>query len=227
MVFLHSAELVGVAMEDGMGAESTIKDDIAYMRGLAEAGRRGPVLGASILFVSGLIYGLAAIGSWFIHSGRLGIQLPVPGLEWWIAGAVQIAFVVVMSRRLQGQTRQGNPSSRLFGVVWSSLGVSILVFVLALAAIQWAFGVQLVWLAMPAFVMTVYGIGWSVSAMLVQRLWMHGVAAVSFLAAISTAFTVMLPNALGLLVYAALILLVVAAPGYVRMREAKPGERPA
>ena len=80
-----------------MGAETTLKDDIAYMRGLAEEGRKGPVLGASILFVSGLIYSVAAAASWLIHSGRAPIALPVPGAEWWAAAAVQIPTVIVMS----------------------------------------------------------------------------------------------------------------------------------
>ena len=104
-----------------MGADTTLKDDIAYMRGLAEAGRKGPVLGASILFSCGLIYSVAAVFSWLTHSGRLPVDLPW-GLEWWAAAAVQIVTVIVMSRRLGGYKGPANPSSRLFGVVWSSMG---------------------------------------------------------------------------------------------------------
>jgi hypothetical protein len=228
VVFSSHAELVGVDDgECGMGADTTLKDDIAYMRGLAEAGRKGPVLGASILFSCGLIYSLAAVASWLIHSGRLAIDLPFPGVEWWAAAAVQIPTVIVLSRRLGGRSGQSNAASRLFGVIWSSMGFAIFAFAVAIALIHWRFQQPMVWMAMPAIVMALYGAGWSMNAVIVRRAWMHAVAVVSYLAAILTAFMVDLPNALGLLAYAGVIFAIICVPGLILMREPMGGESAA
>jgi hypothetical protein len=218
-VFLPHAELVGVTMEGAMGAETTLKDDIAYMRGLAEDGRKGPVLGASILFSCGLIYSVAALASWLIHSGRVAIDLPIPGAEWWVAGAIQIPTVILMSRRLGGRAGQSNASSRLFGVVWSSMGFAIFAFAVAIALIHWRFHQPMVWMAMPAIVMALYGAGWSMNAIIVRRAWMHVVAGISYLAAVLTAFMIDLPNSLGLLAYAGVIFAIICVPGLILMRE--------
>lgn len=122
-----------------MGADTTLKEDIAYVRGLAEAGRKGPVLGASILFISGLIYSVAAVASWLVHSGRLPIDLPLFGSEWWVAGVIQIGVVILLSRRLRQAPQQGNASSRLFGIIWSTLGCSIFALMLAISLLHWRF----------------------------------------------------------------------------------------
>lgn len=210
-----------------MSAETTIKDDIAYMRELAEEGRKGPVLGASILFSCGLIYSLAAVASWLIHSGRLAITIPIPGGEWWTAAAVQIPLVIVMSRRLRGHSRQANPSSRLFGMVWSSLGFAIFAFAVALGLLHWRFNAPMVWMAMPAVVTALYGAGWSMNACIVKRRWMHGVALISYTAAALTAFMIDLPNSSGLLAYAAVIFLIICVPGLILMRESLAPESAA
>ena len=206
-----------------MGADTTLKDDIAYMRGLAEAGRKGPVLGASILFSCGLIYSVAAVFSWLTHSGRLPVDLPW-GLEWWAAAAVQIVTVIVMSRRLGGYKGPANPSSRLFGVVWSSMGFAIFAFAMSLGFLHWRFDQPMVWMAMPAIVMALYGAGWSMNAWIVQRRWMHFVAAVSYICAVSTAFMIDLPDSLGLLAYAVVIFAIICVPGLILMREPIGGE---
>jgi hypothetical protein len=211
-------------MEGAMGAETTLKDDIAYMRGLAEEGRKGPVLGASILFSCGLIYSVAAVASWLIHSGRIPVELPVPGAEWWAAAVVQIATVIIMSRRFGGRAGLPNASSRLFGLVWSSLGWAICASAVAIVLLAWNFHQPMVWMAMPAIVMALYGVGWTINARIVQRRWMYGVAAVSYLAAALTAFMIDLPDNLGLLAYAGVIFAIICIPGLILMREPIGGE---
>jgi len=207
-----------------MGAETTLKDDIAYMRGLAEEGRKGPVLGASILFSCGLIYSLAAVASWLIHSGRVAIALPFPGAEWWAAAAVQVAVVIVMARQLRGHTGAANSSSRLFGVVWGSLGFAICACALVIAMLHWRFQQPMVWMAMPGIVMAIYGAGWWVNAWLVRRPWMHVVSLASYAAAVLTAYIIDLPGSLGLLVYAGVIFAIICVPGLILMREPVGGE---
>ena len=137
---------------------------------------------------------------------------------------MQIVTVIVMSRRLGGYKGPANPSSRLFGVVWSSMGFAIFAFALSLGFLHWRFDQPMVWMAMPAAVVALYGGGWSMNAAIVRRPWMHGVAVVSYLAAGLTAFMIELPNALGLLAYAGVIFAIICVPGLILMREAVGGE---
>ena len=45
-----------------------IRDDIAFMRELAEEGRQAPIVGGSILLASGLSFGTASLAIWGLNS---------------------------------------------------------------------------------------------------------------------------------------------------------------
>ena len=52
----------------------SIKDDIAYMKALAQEGRQAPLLGGSILIAAGVIFGLASLGQWALLRGLLPLD---------------------------------------------------------------------------------------------------------------------------------------------------------
>ncbi len=51
-----------------------VREDIAYMRALAEEGRRAPLLGGSVLVAGGLIGGAAAAAHWAIAAGVIDVS---------------------------------------------------------------------------------------------------------------------------------------------------------
>lgn len=200
-----------------MNADNTVENDIAYLRGLAEEGRRGPVLGGGVMFVSGVIYSLAALASWAIHTGRAPIDIP-NGAEWWTAMAVQVVILAVMIPALaRGRASPGAVNSRMFGAIWQIVGFTIAVAFLSLSLIHKQYKDEMIWMATPVFVMAIYGAGWAIAGALVKRPWMYLVSGFSFAAAVLTAYIVR--GAEGLLLYALIIFLNLALPGLLLMRE--------
>ena len=63
----------------------SVRDDIAYMRGLAHEGRTTPLLGGSILIAAGLIFGTASVGHWAIISGVVGLSVSALTPMWLVA----------------------------------------------------------------------------------------------------------------------------------------------
>lgn len=200
-----------------MIADNTVENDIAYLRGLAEEGRRGPVVGGGIMFGSGLIYASAAIASWAIHTGRLALDIPA-GAEWWAAFAIQAVMLAAMLPALvRSRGRPAAINSRLFGVVWQTVGFTIAVAFVSLALIHKKYDNEMIWMAMPVIVMALYGAGWAIAGAMVKRPWMYLVSLMSFAAAILTVYIVQGES--GLLWYGGIIFLNLALPGLLLMRE--------
>jgi len=49
----------------------TLKDDIAFMRALAQEGRRAPLLGGACLLAAGLLFSAATLVSWGMTAGLI------------------------------------------------------------------------------------------------------------------------------------------------------------
>ena len=208
-----------------MAQDSNIQDDIAFMRGLAEEGRRGPVLGGSILLACGLIYSTAAVLSWAFWARVLPFERPVPMFEWWLGLAAQAVAMVILIPRLKSRAGAETPNTRLFGAVWQSLGYSILATALGLALLNVRFERSIVWTAMPLAVLVLYGSGWAINAAILKRRWMYAAAALSYVSAVLTAYMVDRPE--GMLGYGAIIFTVLVIPGILLMRETSLDGSPA
>ena len=79
----------------------SVHDDIAYMKALAQEGRRAPLLGGSVLVAAAVIFGAATVGQWMMVLGRI----PNGGWEslslWLGAAAVFVIALVVLIRRIE------------------------------------------------------------------------------------------------------------------------------
>ena len=71
---------------------NTVRDDISYVRGLAEAGGKGPLLGGPVLIAAAVWLGLMAVG---FSTGQWQIMVAMPivvaaayGTAWMVAGAM-------------------------------------------------------------------------------------------------------------------------------------------
>src|SRR5690606_31055433 len=70
----------------------SVHDDIAYMKALAQEGRRAPLLGGAILITAGLVFGLASLVAYGIDSGILNVP-PVAYAFLW--GGAMLVFLVI------------------------------------------------------------------------------------------------------------------------------------
>jgi len=188
-----------------------LREDISFIRSMAEQGRRGPLLGGVFLAAAGLIYGGAAFLHWGVETGRIAVGLPYSDI--WIGASVLFALVwVVLFLRLRRQPHAAVGASQFaFGSAWAASGVGIMVMIgaVAIAADRLNVPQMLELNALVAFAF--YGVAWSVSAALARQRWMFAVGLAAFAITLLLAF--MLHSSGELLVFGAGLLLTLFVPG--------------
>jgi len=198
---------------------STLKDDLAFMRALAQEGRAPPLLGGAVLVIAGVVYSTASLIDWAMTVGV------IKGSNFW-AGGVWIAAMIVQWAAMAGlkrywprQTKPGAmaPTNRAFRWAWAGCGYALItIFLGSLLAAQ-RLQSPLVFVTFPTIVFAIYGAAWTVSAVMSASRWVRWVAGGCFVAAIGMAAS---PSpADTYLAFAACLLLLMAAPGFALMRQ--------
>jgi hypothetical protein len=110
----------------------TVRDDIAFLRQLAEEGREGPLVGGSIMVAAGALFGSAsvAVGWAMSHPGDLARLL----MQWaWpVSGLVFMAYLAFTLRRLG---RPKGTAARSAGLAWSAMGWAMGVIIVSVIII--------------------------------------------------------------------------------------------
>jgi len=195
-----------------------IRDDIAFMRALAEEGRQTPMLGGSVLLAAGLIFGAAnGIGAWLTAT-----DTPFGSVIWAAPLGGVVVFMIVLAilkARLGGRPGASSPVNRATGSMWRAVGWSIMLMVVALCIASWRLNDWRLMAAVPIIVFMLYGAGWQVAAAMTQSGWLRWVAFGSYATALLTAYFASDPVASALISTLGLFSLA-AAPGFVLMRQA-------
>jgi hypothetical protein len=202
-------------------AARTVREDIAFMRNLAEEGASGPLLGGSFLLATGLIYATAAAAQWLVIITR------VPSLFWnswpWIWGVALAIHVLAMTligfrvrRRRSGVMTRSN---RVFAWTWNGVGLAIFAclasfFLEAKLGHSWG-----AYEGFPMVILALYGVGWTATAASSKERWAWAVAGLSFLFAIAAG--PLARNVNLLLLFALALLLLLAAPGALLIKRAR------
>ena len=189
----------------------SLRDDISYMRNMAEQGRRGPLLGGIFLAAAGLVYGGAAIAQWLVETGSL--HIPVPQI--WTGATILFALIwCLLFFRLRGS---GAPAAGLaqfgFGMAWSGCGIGIMVMLAALAIAGSRLHQPQLMQANAFVAFAFYGTAWFVSGALSRQVWMFVVALAAFATTLLLAALIGTP--MEILALAAGLVLTLAVPGIV------------
>lgn len=199
-----------------MTDQNALRDDIAFLRVLAEEGRQVPFVGGPILLAAGLCFGSASLAIWVNLSFDLIVSSWSFMVPWVVGLLVFLAFLVIAKRR---QGALAGPS-RAIGVAWSAAGWSILFVGLSLAVMAVRGRDAYVANAFLPFILSIYGSAWFVAAALTRARWLFGVAFGAFAFALVTAWFASQGVAI-YLVYALGLYALVAAPGWALMRQAR------
>lgn len=167
-----------------MGDETSLREDISFLRQMAESGRRGPILGGIFLVVAGVVFGLACVVSW------LGYQdvLPIHGWGqvylWLVAFAVFWVvwfFLFVRMRAVQNAIGQGSASAT-FGVIWGVCGLGVIVCFATVEIVAWRLNAPVVQAGFVPVIFAFYGTAWLANGALGKRRWMliAGISAFAF-----------------------------------------------
>jgi len=194
----------------------TLREDVAFLRGLAEEGRRTPLYGGDILVAAGAAFGAASLLNYAAARDLVSAEFA----NWsWIAATLLFGITLVCSIRRSKRELGARGANAVTDAAWTGVGFAIFAifggFVLASARTG-------EWVIMSMFspvILALYGAAWSVAGAVTGKAWIKAVAGGSLLLAIAVAGLTGEPEQP--LAYAAALVLVALAPGLVLMRQAR------
>ncbi len=111
---------------------SALKDDISFMRSLAQAGQGGPISGGAFLVAAGGIYGAACLAQWAGLHHLAGLE---PGVTQWSFLAATAVWLVIWIALVAAQKKRALSgaagANRSFAIGWTAVGAAIMVNVAA------------------------------------------------------------------------------------------------
>jgi hypothetical protein len=198
-----------------MSDQTAIRDEIAFLRSLAEEGRTGSTRGGSVLVAGGVIYAACSLASWAAIDRRLDWSGFFP-VVWFGGTGLFLVAMALIRRRLEPTTGR----ARNAAVTWWAASWAILTMVLSLMVMSARMHAWWLMAALPSMIMAVYGVCWFVAAVLARVSWLHAVAGGAFVMALVNAWFVTDP-ATSYLVYAAALVGLLCVPGLVLMLQAR------
>lgn len=194
---------------------TTLRDDIAFMRALAEDGRNNTLNGGSVMVSSGLIFGTASLIIWGAQQTGRGAAAWLD-LVWPVSGVLFFICLWLFLRSLPKDKRLASAN----GMAWSSLGWAIFICVVSLIMIAVRTHQAAAAAAISPVILSLYGAAWCIAGSITRKRWPYGFGVASFAAALLTAWSV--PEGdLMFLLYALSLYGLVAAPGVYLMRRPK------
>lgn len=194
-----------------------LKDDIAFMKALAQEGSSTPLLFGAVMVAAGLIFGAGAVGHWLLATGILALSPWFFMVNWIGAG---VAFFILLNLLLRrASTRPGYSAgvNKATGAAWSGVGFAIFSTFLGLTAVGMTTGLWEVMAVFPVLILALYGAAWFVAASLSGVRWLWLIALGSFAGAVAMGALTASPHQM--LGYAACLLLLAVLPGWLLMRQ--------
>jgi hypothetical protein len=199
--------------------EHSLKEDVAFLRAMAEGGATASVREGAILATIGVIFGLVALQYWALDAGLLGTVSGAVRTWLWLDGfVVFIAAMALISRRFPN--RAPGAASRALAAAWGGVGASLIVADVGLVAASRALALpQLATWMFPLILFVLIGAAWSVAYAVRRRRSFVLSAAGSFAAAVLCGALMGRPEEW--LVLSGGLLLLLAVPGAAIVRAAR------
>ncbi|MEO0786513.1 MAG: hypothetical protein AAFY10_12520 [Pseudomonadota bacterium] len=197
--------------------DTATKDDLEFLRDMADAGAHAPLLGGRFLAWWGAIITLAYGAHYLMVTGAMGLQPWMIPIMWVSAIAFALVGYFVLGalypRDKPGSSSPGNRAS----VVWRSAGLSIFAFFMGA---QWAFhqsdnNYAIFDWSLP-LVFAVYGCALMVTGALAKDKFVQGAAWLALVLVAATTARIQSPDVYILAAFGAFACAFV--PGLVQMR---------
>ena len=203
-------------MTDGLQG---LRDDVAFMRDLADQGRNAPLLGGSISVAAGLSFGLASLATYAVLPRW--VELPYQSIGWiWIAASVPFAVVLItVSRRTNADPNGRTAANQANGSAWTAAGFAVFALFGAFILGSARTGEWIIMALLPPVILALYGAAWAVAGAMTGNAWIKGVASGTMVLAVACGW--LAGSAEQYLVYALALLLFAAVPGAVLARQAR------
>lgn len=187
----------------------TLKDDIAYLKALADSGQGKSLGGGIILMAAGLLYASASVVQWMAmaHVGTVGGA--ASNLAWIIATLVFMAVLMAVKLRWRAEGWGSNSAS----VAWKGVGIGCFFIFAALALATWRSQSALLIEFAPSIVFILYGAAWIAMGTALRLNWVQVTGWASFAGALITAWFI--GQASSYLIYAAGLIVLAFLPGLI------------
>jgi len=173
-----------------MSDENSLREDISYLRQLAEAGRKGPIMGGIFLAGAGAVFGGACFVDSAMQNGLVPFRIGEGPL--WIGASIVFAlfWLAMFFRLLKGKKTVPTAQNATFGVIWSASGAGVMVCFLTTLLIAHDLHVPEIQAAYVPVIYAFYGTAWFASGALARRSWMFYAGLGSYLFAFVIAMLV-------------------------------------
>lgn len=196
---------------------TSVHEDIAYVRSMAEKGRRAPLLNGPILIAAALIFGAANLGQWVVLTDRVAVSPWAPVWLWIGAGVAFAIALSVLIRRARVKPGYETTANKAVGAAWSAVGFGIFAMWLSFMAVGVTSGNWVLMWAMPSLIFAAYGSAWFVAGVMAEKAWMKAIALLSYAGA--AALGLFMDSEAIYVVFTVLIVLVALIPGIVLTRQ--------
>lgn len=164
-----------------MSDQGTIRDDISYMRKLAESGHRGQILGGTFLAVAGVLFGAGCIVSFVLRYFAISIPGYSEARLWIAINAIFWLFWLAMVLRLRARGQAKNAASAVFGVIWAAMAAGVMTALGTTMLLARELNALIILNAYIPVIFSFYGSAWIASAALAKRRWMYSAGLASLL----------------------------------------------
>jgi hypothetical protein len=200
-----------------MADMQSVRDDIAFMRALAEEGRSAPLLGGAIMVTAGAVFGGASLAHFAIASSNAAANPWIYPALWMGAGGLFSVILSVLKTRYRGRAGALSPGNRAMRAVWQGVAWAILALFVTLGVASWKLANPVVFGLFPSAILVLYGAAWTLAAKMSGPRWMGWIAALSFVSA--AVMPLFLDDAKIYLAYAVALGLTAVLPGVLLMRQ--------
>lgn len=196
----------------------TAREDLAFMRALAETPAQPNATMGFALFAAGLIYGFQTLVQWAAWAGY--ISLPGPFYLAFVIGC-SLAFLALLGVMIWRNRNKPTKSvsARAYESAFEGAGVANIIIVLFFVLVSIRQSDSGIWYYYTPMIFALQGGAWFVGFRLRKRLWLGLVSAGWFISAISLGFTT--HSQTYVLIIALSLFLLLALPGWVMMRLAR------
>lgn len=195
-----------------MSTTNELRDEIAYIRTLAEEGHKPRGSGGPSLVIAGVGYAAASAVQAGVFAGRLPTWLT--GWVWLVPMAMYVPALVLLIRSRRTGNGAVSPVEQALNNAWMSVGMAMGSLIAAFIVASIATDSGMVWMMMPSVMIACYGAAWMIYATMSKQAWVTGVAVACFVfAPLVVAFVK--DGVQSLLSYSVALLLLVALPGAI------------
>jgi len=196
----------------------SVRDDLAFLRSLAEGGGESQRGTGKALVAGGLLYGLQC----FVAGAQAygWVHMSDTAMTVFSIGITVMFLVAISWMSWQGRNvSHGGVAARALNAAFAASGTATLSMLCVFASVAIREKSLTIWLLYPCAVFALQGAAWMVAWMLRRRTWLGVVATGWLVSAVVLAWTIDTP--LYPLVAGVALVLFMAVPGAIMMRPAQ------